>query len=112
MTSVKTDGDIEMPLEALLLSQSKDRYKYSYAAIRWAKEIKLKENLPDPLRNLVPRALRELLTGKVTLKQVEALPVKIKMAPAPPPAPAPTALNLNVEAAPASSAPEEQTPKE
>ena len=62
----------ELPLDALSLETKNDRYKYSYAALRWAKEIKQKENLPDPIQKLLPRAIRELLTGKVTLKDIES----------------------------------------
>ncbi|MCB4756831.1 MAG: hypothetical protein LHV69_07365 [Elusimicrobia bacterium] len=83
-------------LEAMILDCKKDRYKLAYSAIRWAKEIKQKENLPDPVPLLVPRAMREILSGKVSLKDVEKLPMMIKMAP--PPAPAAPTLTLNVPA--------------
>ena len=35
----------DLPLDGLLLECNKDRYKLSYAALRWAKEIK-QEKLP------------------------------------------------------------------
>ena len=75
----------ELPLKALILQCTKDRYKIGYAALRWAKEIKQKENLPDPIPHLIPRALREILSGKVTIADVEKLPMAIKIAPPPPP---------------------------
>ena len=84
MSKVK-EQDAEKPLEALILENKKDKYKMAYAAIRWAKEIKQKENLPDAVPFLVPRALREILTGKVSVKEVEKLPMVVKLAP--PPAP-------------------------
>jgi DNA-directed RNA polymerase subunit K/omega len=84
----------ETPLEGLLLECNKDRYKLAYAALRWAKEIKQKENLPDPVPFLVGRAIREILTGKVSIKEVEKLPMIAKVAPPPPP-PTPT-ITLNV----------------
>ena len=73
----------EKPLEALILENKKDKYKLAYASIRWAKEIKQKENLPDAVPFLVPRAVREILTGKVTIKEIEKLPMIVKVA-APP----------------------------
>src|SRR3954462_13540445 len=93
----KTNQDTvkaEMPLDGLLLGCTKDRYKISYAAIRWAKEIKQKENLPDPLPLIVLRALREILTGKVDIKDVEKLPIVVKVS-APPASVQPT-ITLNV----------------
>jgi DNA-directed RNA polymerase subunit K/omega len=97
MTKVK-EQDAEKPLEALILENKKDKYKMAYAAIRWAKEIKQKENLPDAVPFLVPRALREILTGKASVKEIEKLPMAVKIAP--PPAPeaqaAPT-ITLNPE---------------
>ncbi len=84
-----------LPMEALLLECHKDRYKLSYTAIRWAKEIKQKENLPDSIPYLVPRALREILTGKVTMAAIEKLPMIIHVAPPPPPPTGPT-LTLNI----------------
>jgi DNA-directed RNA polymerase subunit K/omega len=73
----------EKPLEALILENKKDKYKLAYASIRWAKEIKQKENLPDAVPFLVPRAVREILTGKVTIKEIEKLPMIVKVAPPP-----------------------------
>ncbi len=84
----------DMPLEALILECKKDRYKLAYVAVRWAKEIKQKENLPDPIPTLALRAMREILTGKVTIKEIEKLPMIVKVAPPPPPS-TPT-ITLNV----------------
>jgi len=88
---------VEKSLEAMLLDCQKDRYKLTFAAIRWAKEIKLKENLPDSIPVLAQRALREILTGKVMIKDIEKLPLFVKVAP-PPQAPAAPTLTLNVSA--------------
>jgi DNA-directed RNA polymerase subunit K/omega len=85
----------EMPIEGMLLECVKDKYKLSYAAIRWAKEIKMKENLPEAIPLLVPRALREILTGKVSYKEIEKLSVVIKVAP--PPQPTTPTIKLNVD---------------
>lgn len=77
----------DLPVEALMLECVKDRYKISYAALRWAKELKKKENLADSIPLLVPRAMRELLTGKVSIKEIEKLPMLAQVPVAPPPAP-------------------------
>jgi|GEM_PF-3799219 len=94
MPKSKHDIDSDLPLDALILQCEKDRYKMGYAALRWAKEIKQKENLPDPVPSLVPRSLRELLTGKVAIKEVEKLPMMVKVVvtaqPAAPVVPTPT----------------------
>lgn len=98
MTKAKDAADkakADMPIYALLLECNKDRYKLAYAAIRWAKEIKTKENLPDPVPVLVQRALREILTGKVEIDDIGKLPVLARVAPPPPPPTQPT-ITLNV----------------
>jgi hypothetical protein len=90
MSKTKTDKDkSEMTIEALILECSKDKYKLPYSAIRWAKEIKKKENSTEPLPALVIRALREILSGKETMKDIEKLPFlfKVPLAPMPPAAP-------------------------
>ena len=77
----------DLPVEALMLECVKDRYKISYAALRWAKELKKKENLADALPLLIPRAMREILTGKVSIKEIEKLPMLTQVPVAPPVAP-------------------------
>ena len=92
MTKAKEEqNEVEPSLQELVLESKKDLYKISYAALRWAKEIKQKENLPDLVGLLIPRALREILTNKVTIKDIEKLPVHVKLTPPPPPTPAPAA---------------------
>lgn len=91
----KDESRTDLPNDALLLECNTDRYKLAYAAIRWAKEIKLKENSPDPIPVLVQRALREILTGKVDIADVGKLPVILKVAAPPAPPPTPT-LTLNI----------------
>lgn len=87
----------DMTVEALMLECTKDRYKVPYAALRWAKEIKVKENLPDAIPLLIPRAMRDVLTGKVTIKEIEKLPFIFRV-PSPVPAPSAPTLTLNVRA--------------
>jgi DNA-directed RNA polymerase subunit K/omega len=100
MTKAKSDASkAELSLDALLLECNKDRYKLSYAALRWAKEIKQKENLPDPIPLLVQRALREILSGEVLIKDVEKLAYLTRVVastPAPAAAPAGPSITLNI----------------
>ncbi len=99
MAKTNKEVSTELPINSLLLECTKDRYKLSYAALRWAKEIKKVENLPDAIPTLVGRAIREILGGKVSIKDVEKLPY-LTRTPAPAPAPAAPAaptLSLNVE---------------
>ena len=93
-TKAEKQAKADMPIDALLLECNTDRYKLAYAAIRWAKELKTKENLPDPVPVLVQRAIREILTGKVDIEEIGKLPVIVRVAPPPPPS-VPT-LTLNV----------------
>ncbi len=95
MAKAKQVAD-DMPFEAMLLGCQKDRYKISYAALRWAKEIKKVENLPDPIPLLVPRALREIVTGKVSIKEIEKLPYLTRPVSTPAPQNVPPTLTLNV----------------
>jgi len=90
----------DQPIEALVMQFKQDRYKLSYAALRWAKEIKQKENLPDSIPALLPRALREIVTGKVEIKDIQKLPMAVKVAPPPPPPAAPShpRITLNISA--------------
>ena len=80
----------DLPLTGLLLECTEDRYKLPYAALRWAKEIKQKENLADPVPSLLPRALRDIMSGKVTLKEIEKLPMIARAVAQPMPTIAPT----------------------
>ena len=45
----------EPSLAELILQCKTDKYKLAYAALRWAKEIKKVENLPDPIPVVIPR---------------------------------------------------------
>ena len=85
----------DMPLDALILLVKEEKYRLSYSAIRWAKEIKQKESLPDSISSLIPRSMREILGGKVSLKEIEKLPMVVKIATPPPSTPT---LTLNVPA--------------
>lgn len=93
----------DLPIDGMLLECNKDRYKLSYSAIRWAKEIKQKENLPDSIPVLLTRSLREILGGKVSIKDVEKLPFLARTPSTPAAAPAAPTLSLNVNPSAAGS---------
>ncbi len=90
----KLDIAEDLPMEALILQCREEKYKLAYVAIRWAKEIKQKESLPDPIQALVPRALREILQGKIEIEDIEKLPMLARVS-TPAPVPQPT-ITLNV----------------
>ncbi len=91
----------ELPLDGLVLQCKVDKYKLAYSAIRWAKEIKQKESLPELVQTLIPRALKDILLGRVTIKDIEKLPIIVRVsaaaqAAAAAAAPAQPTLTLNV----------------
>ena len=94
MKKIAMEVTENLPMEALMLQCREEKYKLAYATIRWAKEIKQKESLPDLIQSLIPRALREILAGKTTLKDIEALPMIAKIAPPPPPSQPTITLNV------------------
>lgn len=93
MSKTQDKQQAELTVEAMILECKKDKYKLPYAAIRWAKEIKKTENSTEPMPVLVIRALREILTGKTSMKDVEKLPFLFKI-PSTPAAPAAPTLKL------------------
>jgi len=64
----------EKDLESMILDYGKDKYKLVKTGVRWACEIKQKENLPDPISTLIPRAVQEILSGAVSIDEIEKLP--------------------------------------
>lgn len=60
-------------LDALIMDKAREKYKLVGLALRWAQEIKVKNNLPDPIQTLLPRAVEELLDGTVSRETVEEL---------------------------------------
>ncbi len=86
----------ELPLEGLILQCKIDKYKLAYSAIRLAKEIKQKESLPDLVQTLIPRALKDILTGKITIKEIEKLPILARVSAPAPAMPVQPTITLNV----------------
>jgi DNA-directed RNA polymerase subunit K/omega len=61
-------------LENRLLDVSAEKYRMVGLAIRWAHEVKRREQDPGPLQNFVDKALEEILGGKVSMDEIEKLP--------------------------------------
>jgi len=76
----------DIPLTQLILDRSKDKYRLVALALRWAQEIKQKEQAPEPPQEILSRALKQILDGDVSLEEIEKLPPLPK--PAEPKAPA------------------------
>ena len=70
----------EIPLQQLMLDCKQDKYRMISLTTRWAVEVQKRENQtahqPDAL---VAMALKEILTGKVTLDEIEKLPPSPKL---------------------------------
>jgi DNA-directed RNA polymerase subunit K/omega len=67
--------DPNIPLSQLLLDCGKDKYRMVSLATRWAIEVGGRD--PNTIRQpeeLVSMALREILTGQVSLADIEKLP--------------------------------------
>jgi DNA-directed RNA polymerase subunit K/omega len=64
----------DAPLSRLLLDCTKDKYRLVTAATRWAHEVRRRDQSTLPTQELINQALREILTGQVTLEAIEKLP--------------------------------------
>jgi DNA-directed RNA polymerase subunit K/omega len=62
-----------MSLEELLLDCAEEKYYLVNYAIRWAKELSKKENAPKAPQDLMNAALRDIITGKVSVKELKKL---------------------------------------
>ncbi|MFN0117645.1 MAG: hypothetical protein ACKVQC_05045 [Elusimicrobiota bacterium] len=78
MAKLKEDNRNDMSVEALMLTTTKDKYKLAFSAIRWAREIKKAENSTESMPTLINRAMKEIILGKVTIKEIEKLPLVLK----------------------------------
>jgi DNA-directed RNA polymerase subunit K/omega len=68
------ENKAEWTLSHLLLDQSSDKYRLVPLAVRWAYEVRQRDQSALPPQELVGQALREILTGQVKLEEIEALP--------------------------------------
>jgi DNA-directed RNA polymerase subunit K/omega len=68
------------PLSQLMLDCGKDKYRMISLATRWAIEVQKRDqqvsHAPD---ELVSMAIKEILTGEVTLEEIEKLPPAPKL---------------------------------
>ena len=64
----------EGPLEQLILDTPLNRYQLVTLAIRWAEEIRSRQNAPKYTNEVVEMALQEILSGKVSIDDIEKLP--------------------------------------
>lgn len=69
----ETDKD-HMSLQELILDHAPKKYRLVNYAIRWAKEIARKEDAPKTTQGLLNAALRDIITGKITPKEIDKLP--------------------------------------
>lgn len=64
----------DAPLSQLLLDCGKEKYRLISLATRWAQEIRQRDQSTLPPTELMDAALREIMTGKVSLEEIEKLP--------------------------------------
>jgi hypothetical protein len=83
VTKKKADTETaapETPLADLILDCKQDKYRVVSLATRWAIEVqKREENAGLQPEVLVSLALKDILAGKVTMEEIEALPVVPKL---------------------------------
>jgi DNA-directed RNA polymerase subunit K/omega len=69
----------EVSLPQLLLERSRDKYRLVPLAMRWALEVKRRDQNAAPIQDVMNQALHEILSGKVSLEEIEKLPPPVKM---------------------------------
>lgn len=73
----------DTPLSQLMLERSQDKYRLVHLAMRWAQEIKVRDQSSEPTQEILSRALKEILNGDVALEAIEKLPPPVKVEPKP-----------------------------
>ena len=73
----------DTPLSQLMLERSQDKYRLVHLAMRWAQEIKVRDQSTDPTQEILSKALKEILNGEVSLEAIEKLPPPVKVEPKP-----------------------------
>jgi DNA-directed RNA polymerase subunit K/omega len=63
----------DLPLAQLILDCSKDKYRLVNAALRWAHEVKQREE-KGTTQEIIDKALKEILAGQADLEMIEKLP--------------------------------------
>jgi DNA-directed RNA polymerase subunit K/omega len=64
----------DLPLAQLILDCSKDKYRLVNAALRWAHEVKQREDTQGTTQDIINKALKEILAGQADLEDIEKLP--------------------------------------
>lgn len=64
----------DLPLSQLLLDCQRDKYRLVTLALRWAQEIKQRDQSSETPQQLINKALKEILSGQVELEAIEKLP--------------------------------------
>jgi len=63
-----------LPLTQLLLDCPKDKYRLVSLAIRWAQEVKKRDQSTEAPVEVVNKSLKEILSDQVKLDDIEKLP--------------------------------------
>lgn len=63
----------DMSLAELLLDHASKKYYLVNYALRWSKEVKKREDAPKTAQGIMILALREILIGKVTYKEIDKI---------------------------------------
>lgn len=64
----------DLPLSQLLLDCQKDKYHLVGWAIRWAHEVKKRDQSVEPAPEILNKALKEILAEQVSVQDIEKLP--------------------------------------
>ena len=68
------EGETTEKLEKLILDSGYNKYDTILLARRWAYELKSREGENRSIQELIPQAVRDILTTKVSRKSVRELP--------------------------------------
>lgn len=63
----------DMSLRELILNHAPQKYYLINCTLRWAKEVAKRKDAPKTAHSLLEVALRDILTEKVTIKEIEKL---------------------------------------
>ena len=77
--SAEAPEKADLPVSQLLLDCTKDKYRLVGLATRWAYEIKQRDQSAEPPQELINTAVKEILTGQVSMEEIEKLPPLVKV---------------------------------
>jgi DNA-directed RNA polymerase subunit K/omega len=64
----------DLPLSQLLLDVRQGKYKLVGQAVRWAYEVKKRDQSTEPAIEILNKALKEILAEQVSIEDIEKLP--------------------------------------